>query len=179
MGILNDIVNGKEKKIKADPLAGDINSAAKSGIGYLTSGASKLNDVYNQDPNQYINNQISMENKLIRGASDDAAKRTAALMAQRGMGSSSIGLGQEVNAAKQLNDKIAMNNASGIDRLRGLQIENAQGQINAGNSLFNLKQAQGPVQMTDTTYRTGGYGQLIGGALSAGGTLGAAALMRK
>lgn len=169
MGFLNDIVNGSEKKIKADPLAKDINANAKTGMGYLTSGADKLNSVYSQDPAQLVNNQIGMENKMMRGATDDAARRTRALLAQRGLGSSSIGIGQEVQANKQLNDKLAMNNASGIARLRDAQIENAQGQMTAGQGLFALKQAQGPVQMTDTKYRTGGYGQLIGAGLQAAG----------
>jgi hypothetical protein len=179
MGFLNDIVNGKEKKIKADPLAGDINAAAKTGIGYLNSAATKLNNIYSQDPNDLVHSQIDVENKLMRGATDDAAKRTRSLLAQRGMGSSSIGLGQEVNAAKQLNDKLALNNGSYLQRLRDMQIGNAQGQMQAGQGLFGLKQAQGPIQMTDTTYRTGGYGQLLGAGLTAAGTLGAAQIMKK
>lgn len=77
MGWLNDIINGKEKKYTADPLASDINNAGKSGLGYLNNGANKLNDIYNQDPSQIVNNQIGIENKLIRGTSDDAARRTS------------------------------------------------------------------------------------------------------
>lgn len=168
MGFLNDIVNGKEKKYKADPLAGDINEVAKTGIDYLKTGTSRLNDVYNQDPNQFVNNQIGIENKLMRGAADDAARRTRSLVAARGLQNSSIGLGQEVNAAKQLNDKLAINNASGMDRLRNMQIENGQGIMNNGNALFQLKQAQGPIQMQDQYARTGGYGQLIASGIGAG-----------
>jgi hypothetical protein len=170
MGFLSDVVNGKEKKYAADPLANDINATGKTGLGYLTSGAERLNNFYNQDPSQVVNNQIGIENKLMRGATDDAARRTRSLLTQRGMTGSSIGLGQEVNQAKQLNDKLALNNASGISRLRDMQLQNAQGQMNVGNGLWQVKQAQGPVQMQDQYQRTGGFGQLIGAGVGAAGT---------
>jgi hypothetical protein len=161
MGAIRDVVFGKEKKMKADPLAGDINAAAKSGIGFLRQGADRLNNIYSQDPTQVVNAQIGMENKVARSAADDATRRTQSLIAQRGLGNSSIGLGAEVNQRKSLLDRIAMNNASGISRIRDMGIENGQGQVNAGNSLFNLRASQGPIQLQDQKYRTGGYGQLI------------------
>jgi hypothetical protein len=161
MGYISDTLLGKEKKIKADPLAGDVNNAAKTGLQYLTAGGTKLNDVYNQDPNTLINSQIGIENKMIRGAANDALRKTQSLIAARGMGNSSIGLGQQVNQAKQMNTQLGLNNASGIQRLRDMQIENAQGLVNTGNSLYAPKAGQGPMQMTDEKYRTGGYGQLI------------------
>lgn len=170
MGFLNDLVNGKEKKYAADPLANDINATGKTGLGYLTSGAERLNNFYNQDPSQVVDSQIGMENKLMRGATDDAVRRTRQLVTQRGLSNSSIGLGQEVNQAKQLNDKLAVNNASGISRLRDMQLQNAQGQMNVGNGLWQVKQAQGPVQMQDQYQRTGGFGQLIGAGAQAAGT---------
>lgn len=169
MGFLNDIVNGSEKKIKADPLAKDVNATAKTGLGYLTSGGARLNDIYNQDPSQVVNSQIGIENKLMRGAADDATRRTHSLLAQRGMGNSSIGLGQEINQRKSLNDQLALNNASGFARIRDMGIQNAQGQMNTGGALYAPKAGQGPMQMTDTTYRTGGYGQLMGAAIGAAG----------
>lgn len=170
MGFLSDIVNGGEKKIKADPLAQPINDTAKTGLGYLTGGADKLNSIYNQDPSQVVNSQIGLENKMMRSATDDAARRTRSLIASRGMQNSSIGLGQQVNQEKQLNDKLAMNNASGISRIRDMGIQNGQGIVGLGNTLMAPKLAQGPMQMTDTTYRSGGFGQLIGAGIGATGT---------
>lgn len=169
MGFLSDVVNGKEKTIKADTLAAPMNAAGQQGIGYLQGGGTKLNDIYNQDPTKLVNSQIGMENKLMRGATDDAVRRTRALVAQRGMSGSSIGLGTEVNQAKQLNDKLAMNNASGIARIREAGIQNGQGLMNAGNGLLAPKLSQG-VQMQNQTYRTGGFGQLIGAGVGAAGT---------
>lgn len=169
MGFLNDAINGKEKKIKADPLAKEINEAGRSGLSYLREGSDKLNSIYRQDPTQLVNTQIGMENKLARGAADDATRRTRSLIAQRGIGNSSIGLGQEVNNRKNLLDRLSMNNASGISRLRDMQIENAQGQVNTGQGLYGLKAQQG-IQMNDQKYRSGGYGQLIGSAMQAGAT---------
>jgi hypothetical protein len=161
MGFISDTLFGTEKKYKADPLAGDINSAAKAGLGYAKAGGAALNNVYSQDPSAVVQSQIGMENKLARGASDDAIRRTRQLITQRGIGNSSIGLGQEVNQNKMLYDKVAANNASGISRLRDMQIENGQGQMNAGSGLFQLKSSQGPIQMQDIKQRTGGYGELL------------------
>lgn len=169
MGFLNDIINGKEKKYASDPLAGNINAAGKTGIDYLKQGASSLNDVYSQDPSKFIDNQIGIENKLLRTSTDDAQRRTRQLLAQRGMSGSSIGIGQQINDERNLSDKLALNNASGMGRLRDMQIQNGQGQMQAGQGLFGLKQAQGPIQMQDQYARTGGYGQLISAGIGAAG----------
>lgn len=173
MGFINDVVNGKEKKIRKDPLSGQINQAGQTGLSLLTGGADKLSNIYNQDPTQLVETQIGMENKFARGAADDVTRRTRDLITQRGIASSSIGLGQEVNQRKSLMDKLAMNKASGIERLRNAQIENAQGLMDTGNNLYNIKAAQG-IQMNDQKYRTGGYGQLIAGGMQAGAQMYAA-----
>lgn len=167
MGFFSDLINGKQKTQKADPLAGDINNVGKSGLNDIRSGADRLRGVYSQDPSNVVNSQIGIENKLLRGAADDASRRTRELIAQRGLGNSSIGLGEQVQQERQLNDKLALNTASGVERLRNMQLENAQGLMQAGQGQFNIKQSQGPIQMQDLNYRTGGYGQLIG-ALSQG-----------
>lgn len=172
---LGDLLGGKKTTIKADPLAKDINALGKQGIGYMSSAANNLNEkIYNQGDN-YVENQIALENNAIRGAAQDAQRRTKQLIAQRGMGMSSIGLGTEVNQAKQLNEKLALNKASGMERLRGLYGD----QINMGNQLFGVKSSQGPIQMTNTTYRTGGIAGLIGAGVGAyyGGAGGAQAGM--
>lgn len=172
MGYIRDLVSGKEKKIRADPLAGDVNETGKSGLASLRAGADRLNSVYSQDPTQVVGSQIAQENRFLRSAADDATNRTRQLIAQRGIGNSSIGLGQEVNTRQNLMDRLSQNSASGISRLRDMQIENGQGQLAAGSALFAPKAAQGPMQMSDTKYRTGGYGELIvagGKAYASGG----------
>lgn len=161
MGFIRDTLMGKEKKIKADPLAGGINAAATSGLAGLQAGANNLNSIYSQDPSQVVDSQIANENRFARVAADDATRRTRDLIAQRGLGSSSIGLGQEVNTQQSMMDKMSANSASGIARLRDMKIENGMGQINASNALLAPKLAQGPVQMQDQKYRTGGYGELL------------------
>lgn len=168
MGFLSDLVHGKEKKYKADPLAGDINDAGKAGLTQLRAGGEKLSSIYNQDPSQVIDSQIGIENKLMRSSADDLNRRTNQLLAQRGLSGSSIGLGQQVNQQKLLSDKLALNKASGFQRLRDMSIENGQGLLNTGNALAAPKLASG-VQMTDLKTRTGGYASLIAGGLSAAG----------
>lgn len=176
------LFSGKKVKVKADPLAGDINAAGKSGLDMLRGGASALDDVYKRDPSEVVNSQIAMENKFARSAAEDAGRRTRELIAQRGMGSSSVGLGAEVNNRKNMMDQLSMNSASGISRLRDMELQNAQGRMNAGNSLFNTKlQGNQNLQMNSYSYRKGGMGKLLGTATGAalggylGGTAGAKA----
>lgn len=168
----------KTVTVRKDALSGDINSSGKSGLDMLRSGANELNDKFYSNPTDYADTQISTENRLLRNASADATRRTRDLIAQRGMSGSSIGLGQEINQSRNLNEKLALNNASGMDRIKGLLNE----KMNTGNALFNIKQAQGPVQMTDLKYKLNdssgkGIGALVGGVAGAyfGGPSGAAA----
>lgn len=171
--MLDSLLKGSKKTYKADPLAGDINAAGKSGLSMLNSGAQELNDnIYNNGQN-FVDNQISVENKMLRSASDDALRRTRQLIAQRGMGNSSLGLGQEINQARSLSDRLAMNNASGMDRLKGLY----EDKMNTGAKLFAVKQSQGPIQMQKIKTREGGLATLTGAAVGGyfGGAQGAQA----
>jgi hypothetical protein len=162
MGGLGSLLGGGTKTYKADPLAGDINAAAKTGIGYMDSGASRLNNIFNQDPTQLVNNQIGMENKMLRGSTGDAERKTSSMLASRGLSNSSIGLGQVLNLHKGLNDKLALNNASAMSRIRDTDLQNSQGLMQTGQNLFNIKQAQGPIQMQDVKTNNGGLMEIMG-----------------
>lgn len=180
MGFADSLLKGKEKKYKADPLAKDINAAGKQGLTNMREAGTNLAGIYKQDPSGVVNSQIAMENRLMRGAADDAINRTRQLVAQRGMANSSVGLGTEVNQARQLNDKLALNNASAIGRLRDMSIENGQGLMNTGNALFQTKiQGQQNLQMQDIKKRQGGLAGLVGAGIGAyyGGPQGAQAGM--
>lgn len=175
MGFFDDFIHGKEKTYKADPLAAGINTAGNSGLSMLQGGADSLNKNIYQNPTGYVDSQIGLENSAIRSASEDATKRTRDLLARRGMSGSSIGLGQEINQQRDVDQKLALNQASGMARLKGL----GEDQMKTGASLFNVKQQQGPVQMQDQTQRVGGYGQLISAGMGVAGQLGGAYLGRK
>jgi hypothetical protein len=150
-GGMNGLFSEKTKKYKKDPLAAGINNLGKMGVASLAAGGMELDKIYS-NPDKTISNQIGIENKLMRGASEDAARRARDLIAQRGMGASSIGLGQEINLGKQLNDKLAMNNASKMNRLIDINKE----RLNLGNTLLAPKLGQGPLQMKTIKQRTGG-----------------------
>jgi hypothetical protein len=168
---LSDLLKGKEKTYHKDPLANDINAAGKQGLGYLKQGGENLSAVYNEDPSGVVNSQIAQENRMMRGAAQDAINRTRQLVAQRGMSNSSIGLGQEVNQQRQLSNQLGMNQASGIQRLRDMKIENGQGLMNTGTGLFQTKiQGNQNLQMQDIKRRQGGLAPLVGAAI--GGYLG-------
>lgn len=158
-----DILTGKEKKIKADPLAGDINAAGKSGLAMINGAGNGFNRFY-ENANSYVENQIDMENDNYRKASAISQQANSQLVNNRGMGMSSLGLSSEINQQRDLNEKLALNKASGMERLKGVYNEKLQ----TGQNLFNLKAAQGPIQMTTTKYRTGGLQNLIGPAIQLG-----------
>lgn len=154
---------GKEKKLKKDPLADSINNIGKQGLNTLTDASKQLNDSFYADPENYAKTQVDLENNAIRKASQDVERRTQDLINQRGMGSSSIGLGQQINQRQSLNERLALNNASVLDRTKGLLNEKLQ----MGQNLFNVKGAQGPMRMEDVKYQTDNGGmKLLSGGLS-------------
>lgn len=168
---LGDLLTGKTKTYKKDPLADDINAAGKLGLGQMTSAANELNDKIYGNPEDYVQNQIGLENKMLRTSTADTDRSLSKIIAQRGMGNSSIGLGQQVNQQKQLSDQIAMNNASSGSRLKDLLND----QMQTGNTLFGVKASQGPVQMQDIKQKQGGIMPLVGAGVGAylGGAKGA------
>lgn len=165
---LGDLLGGKTKTYKKDPLADDINAAGKLGIGQMTSATNELNDKVYGNAENFIDSQIGLENKMLRGSTADANRSLSKMIAQRGMGNSSIGMGEQINQERQLSDKIAMNTASSGSRLKDLLNEKLTG----GSSLWNVKASQGPVQMQDIKQKQGGLMPLIGAGV--GGYLGGA-----
>lgn len=154
---------GKEKKLKKDPLADSVNNLGKQGLSTLTDASRQLNDSFYDDPSNYARTQVDIENNAIRRASQDAEKRTQQLLSQRGMGNSSIGLGQQINQRQSLNERLGLNNASVLDRTKGLLNEKLQ----MGQNLFNVKASQGPMRMEDVSYKTDDSGmKILSGGLS-------------
>lgn len=174
---MGSVLKGKEKKISADPLSGAMNDSAGFGMDYYRRAGKLLHAAYSQPTDNIVNQQIGMENKLIRGAGEDSLRSTDQLVGQRGMGSSSIGLGIRNNVERSLAEKLAMNNASRDMRQRDMRIDALRGRMGAGEALMKPKLSQGPVQMNTVKYRTGGLAGVIGGAAGAyfGGPAGAQA----
>jgi hypothetical protein len=136
------------------------------GINIAQDGIKDMDEFYkNNSAEDYARNQIGIENKLLRSASDDAALRTRGLMAARGMQNSSIGLGLEQNANRSLMDKLAMNNAG----LNGRILDySRQQQADGMNPLQNKVALSGPMQMRNISMRgKNGFGQLMDTAQSA------------
>jgi hypothetical protein len=160
-GIVDGLMGGLKEntnKYNADALAGDINALGASGIrDFIAPAAKAMNDKYYKDPSSFVQNQIGNENKLLTSAADDAARRTRQLVAQRGMQGSSAGLAAENASYKSLRDKLAMNNASAESRIKDLYGEKMQ----LGSNLLGFKTAQGPIQMTDISQKTGGLKGLM------------------
>lgn len=168
---LGDLLGGKAKTYKADALAKDINAAGKLGINSMTNTFNQLNDKIYNNPENFVENQIGIENKMLRGSSEDASRGLKSMIAARGMGNSSVGIGEQLRLDKTLNDRIALNNASSGSRLKDLLAE----KMNLGQTMFGVKTSQGPIQMQDIKQKQGGLAPLVGAGLGAyfGGAQGA------
>ena len=161
-GSLGNLLRGKQVTDPASPLAGDIRALQAEGIGLQKEGLKAL-----KDPSAGLGAQIAREQKGIRAAGEDAQRRNQALIAQRGLGRSSIGTSMQNQAFQNTANQLAANKASFGERLRGRQLEGLQ----AGSQLT----AAAPIRMQAKTRRVGGIGQLLGTGLGAafGGAAGA------
>jgi hypothetical protein len=151
---------GKKEVIKNDPFATKLNKLADGGYATAKSGIRDQQKFYdNTTAEDYGRNQIALENKLTQNASEDAARKTRELIAARGLGNTSIGLGLENNAAKTLSDKMAMNNATLNDRMMNFTNNKIQAGFNPINERVN---AGGQFIMHDLSMRgKNGFGQLM------------------
>jgi hypothetical protein len=151
---------GKKEVIKNDPFATKLNKLADGGYATAKSGIRDQQKFYNNTTAEdYGRNQIALENKLTQNASEDAARKTRELIAARGLGNTSIGLGLENNAAKTLSDKMAMNNATLNDRMMNFTNNKIQAGFNPINERVN---AGGQFVMHDLSMRgKNGFGQLM------------------
>jgi hypothetical protein len=161
MGGITDFLKGDEVTYKRDSLMPILNREAATGMKhFIKKGAMNLNNMFYGRAPDFAKEQIGLENKLLRESTNDAVRKTRDLMAARGMGNSSIGMGAEINAQRNLNDKIALNNASAGNRVMDLYKE----RIGIGERLMAPK--LGTQFRTETTKtRQGGMASLVGAGL--------------
>jgi len=134
----------------------------------------KYGELLNKDTNQLASAAIERNDAGIRAAGDDATRQAQALVAQRGLGSSSVGLNAILNQKRDMGEKLAANRAG----LPQLQYDMGLNNLNsATNGLQNIFGSRLYKNGTPTGPRQGGLLPLIGAGVGAayGGPQGAAA----
>jgi hypothetical protein len=162
---LKSLIKGKKVVDYADDVAGDIKGLRRSGVDLQKTAIQAMGGT---DVGQMARAEAARESDLIRGAGEDAAQKTNQLISQRGLGNSSIGLGQQVQNTRQTANAINANNADMGNRIRRIANEN----VALGSNL--IAQA-GPLRLNTTKRREGGLGGALGTAIGAavGGPAGA------
>lgn len=146
-GGLSDILLGKKQgTIPPDQIANMIRATQMKGI-------SELNQALSAPVGQVVGAQAARESKGILSAAQDARRRAQQLMAQRGLAGSSIGLGQERSITQQAGEQLGALQASLPERIRQMQLSNAQARIGVGG----LGTTQGIRFAPEQGQRTGGF----------------------
>lgn len=171
-GIVNsNNIFGKKKKVRADPLAGDINAAASQGLGYVNNGAKKIAEIYNQDPSEFVESQMKEQEKALDGVLADTQRRANDLLSQRGLGKSSLKQGLSLRDKIERDQRKAFLKASRAEYERSVGLDNGQGLMGAGSGMLGLKTNTGSIQMDEYKYRTGGLSGVLPSLIQGGAQL--------
>lgn len=102
---LMDVAFGKKTPGTPDEV---IDMASPTGRALQETALGKYGEVMNQDVGQLANLQIDNQSRLARAGADDQERMAKQMVAQRGLGGTSLGLnailGQKANLGNKLND---------------------------------------------------------------------------
>jgi hypothetical protein len=163
---------------KKDPGTSDevIDLADPTGRKFQSQAIGQYGDFLNQDTSQMAANQIQAQNNQIRQNAEDGTRQAQQLVAQRGLGNSSVGLNAILNQQSGVADKIGASNASQIGLENQMKQQNLNFATSGINQILN-EQGQSKLfkQGQASKGRQGGLMPLIGGAAGAyfGGPAGA------
>lgn len=134
---LKDVLLGKKTGgFSADEIAGQIRGAQAQGIASAQKGLGELNKALDVDASGAVRQDAAQERKGLASAAADARRNAQRLMAQRGLQGSSLGLSQDRSITQQAGEQAAAVQASIPERIRQMQLQNAQARIGAGQGLF-------------------------------------------
>lgn len=137
-----------------------------------TRALGQYNSLLGQKTDQMAKNAIAGQENQIRANAQDAERKASQLVAQRGLGNSSVGLNAMINTTRNMGDQLGAARA----KLPGLQYDMKVNNLNtATNGIQNILTNRIFKQGTGSTGRQGGLLPLIGGGLGAafGGAAGA------
>jgi hypothetical protein len=151
---MGEILGGKTKTYKADPLAAQAKRLGGIGLNMQEDALRKLGDTKG-----LASAEIARRERGARAGGEDQMRRARQMSAQRGLGGTSIGLAMESQAAQRAGENMQAIRAQRGNMERGFAQEN----LAAGRGAFKQ---MGPIQMNERKIKSKGIG---GALLSAGG----------
>lgn len=144
---LKNLLFGEEVKDNMRDFDPEISKLRRDSAGVFGKNMNALKD-FNAGGNPFLKNQIAREQQGVTAASQDARRNLAQQVAARGLGNSSIGLGQESNLINQANQQKASIGASLGERQREEKLAGLNRVFGAANT--------GMQQATDRVFTPGG-----------------------
>jgi len=140
LGSVGGALLGKSKQVwnEMDP---DLKRSAEAGRVAQRLGLQKFTDLSNAPVGDIVSNQIASEKRGVTGGVQDTIRRIQDLRAQRGLGTSSVGLGQITGAQRQATEKLGMIEGTRAQRLRDLRRQQAQDLLGASGNVLGSRGA--------------------------------------
>lgn len=151
-------------------LLGKKDPGAKDGYAELDPlqrvALGKYGEALNQNTDQLAKNAVAKQENLIRGGAQDAERKASQLIAQRGLGNSSVGMNALINSTKDMGDKLSATRA-GLPQLQyDMKMNNLD---RAAGGITNILSSRDKVYGR-AAGRVGGLAPLIG--MGIGGAFG-------
>lgn len=133
----------------------------------------KYGTMMDQDMGAIAENAIAGQEKQIHAGAQDLERKATGLVAQRGLGASSVGLNSIINTTRNTQDQIADTRAKLPGLKYDMQASNLNSATNGINGILNTRifkqgQAGGPRQGGLLPVLGGGLGAAFGGPAGAG-----------
>ncbi len=174
---------GEDAKMGTIPLSESLKKNVEAGRAAQLSGLGALRSTLSEDPTELARSQAAAERlssvRASRAAGEDTARRLQEQIAQRGMGTSSVGLAGLSNIRRQTAQDISRANVaeqlSLPERIRALRLQQAQGLIGGAGQVLGQPGTEARTYMQPATGGSGGLAPLLGAGLGAyfGGAQGA------
>lgn len=156
IGGLKDVLLGRKDKGVADRYLA-LDPLQKDALG-------KYGDQLNVNTDQMAKNAVAGQERMIQTGAADAERNASKLIAQRGLGNSSVGLNALINTQRNTGDQI--NNVRA--QLPGMQYDMKTKNLdNATSGIQNILNNRMFIQGRQGGGRTGGLAPLIGAGLGA------------
>lgn len=107
-GKLSDLLLGK----KSEGVAGGYSSLDPAQQEAYDLYRGELGNIRKTNPEALANLQVNQAEKMIRSGAEDQERNAATMIAQRGLGKSSVGINALLGARRDLNDRILANRAT-------------------------------------------------------------------
>jgi len=164
----------RERWTKLDP---DLQKSATAGRIAQRQALEKFTNLASDDPRGEVSARLEREKRGVTAGLGDTIRKLQEIRAQRGLGSSSVGLGQIRGATTEAAEKKGMLDASFGERLRNLRRQQAGDLMSASRNVLGTPGAATRQYFKTTKGLAPAIGGIVGGIFGgpAGAKVGAGA----